>query len=213
MGIAIILLTVLIKLVLWPLSKKTIEAQKKMKELQPKMQEIKKKYQDDRQKQGTEIMKLYKENKANPASSCLPLLLQLPILWAVFRVFRDGFKPETLNGLYSFVNKPETINKFFLGINYFNLAEPNIFLAGITALVQFWQTKMLAIDKTQTSKSEAQDENMQASLNKSMLYVMPVLTFIIGIRLPSALMLYWLISTLIMGLQQQWYFKKNGYIN
>jgi len=209
MGVAIILLTVLIRAALWPLQKKTIDAQKKMKELQPQIAEINKKYKDDRQKRGMETMRLYRENKANPASSCLPLLIQLPILWAVFRVFRDGFKIETLNKLYSFIAKPEVIDKFLLNIHYFDLSQPNIVLTVLTAAVQFWQTKMLSTTKPAIGSPGAKDEGMQAILNKQMIYMMPVITLIIGLRLPSGLMLYWLISTLLMGVQQWWQFREN----
>lgn len=210
MGIAIILLTVILKLVLWPLSKQQIDAQKKMKELQPKIAEINKKYKGDAQKRGLEIMRLYKENKANPASSCLPILVQLPILWAVFKVFQDGFKPETLNKLYGFIGKPEVIDKLFLNIGYFDLSQPNILLTIITAAVQFWQTKMLSTANPSVNSPEAKDEGMQAVLNKQMIYLMPAITLFIGLKLPSGLMLYWLVSTVLMGLQQWWQFKDSA---
>ncbi|MFH1713549.1 MAG: YidC/Oxa1 family membrane protein insertase, partial [Candidatus Jacksonbacteria bacterium] len=210
MGIAIILLTVILKLVLWPLSKQQIEAQKKMKELQPKIAEINKKYKGDAQKRGSETMRLYKENKANPASSCLPILVQLPILWAVFKVFQNGFKPEALDKLYGFIGKPEIIDKFFLNIHYFDLSQPNILLTVITAAVQFWQTKMLSTAKPAVDSPGAKDEGMQAVLNKQMIYLMPAITLFIGLKLPSGLMLYWLVSTLLMGVQQWWQFRENS---
>ena len=123
MGIAIIILTVLLRLLLWPLSKKTIEAQRKMKELQPKINEINKLYKDDPQKRAQELMRVYKENNANPATSCLPLLIQLPVLWAVYKAFRNGLSQKTVSDLYSFVEKPEVINKLFLTIPFFDLSK------------------------------------------------------------------------------------------
>lgn len=210
MGIAIILLTVILKFILWPLSKQQIDAQKKMKELQPKITEINKKYKGDAQKRGLETMRLYRENKANPASSCLPILLQLPILWAVFKVFQDGFKPETLDKLYGFIGKPEVIDKLFLNISYFDLSRPNILLTVITAAVQFWQTKMLSTAKPAVNSPETKDEGMQAVLNKQMIYLMPAITLFIGLKLPSGLMLYWLVSTVLMGLQQWWQFRESA---
>lgn len=210
MGIAIIILTILIKLVLWPLSKKTIEAQKKMKELQPQLTELNKQYKDNPQKKAQEIMRLYRENKANPASSCLPLLVQLPILWAVFKVFRDGLKIESLNALYKFIPAPASINQLFLGISYFDLSKPNLVLTILTTIVQFWQTKMLTVKKPAVDIQASKDEGMQAILNKQMLYIMPAFTFFIGLTLPSGLMLYWLVSTLLMGAQQWWQFRESS---
>jgi len=208
-GIAIIIITVIIRLALWPLQKKQIQAQKKMKELQPKMSEINKKYKGDAQKRGQEMMKLYKKHNANPASSCLPLLVQLPILWAVFRVFRDGFKIETMEKLYSFVANPGIIDPFFLNIAYFDLSQPNIALTLITAIVQFWQSKMLMGSKQEEKpKNDNERPSMQETINKQMIYLMPIITIVIGMQLPSGLMLYWLVSTLLLGLQQVWILRK-----
>lgn len=212
MGIAIILLTALIRLVLWPLSKKQIVAQKHLKELQPKIEEIKKKFKDDPQQRNMETLKLYKENKANPASSCVTLLIQLPILIAMFSVFRDGLKPEALSNLYSFVAKPEVIDKLFLNIAYFDLSRPNIILTILTALVQFWQSKMLSIAPSAVKNGASKDESMQTAINKQMLYMMPIITIVMGMTLPSGLMLYWLVSTLLLGVQQWFELKKNDHV-
>ena len=102
-GVAIILLTIIIKLVLLPLSKKSIESQKSLRDLQPKMDEVKKRYPDSKEEQSKAMMVLYKENKINPLSSCLPLLIQLPFLWALYRVFYNGLtKKGSLDLVYSF---------------------------------------------------------------------------------------------------------------
>jgi YidC/Oxa1 family membrane protein insertase len=154
-------------------------------------------------------MRLYKENNPNPVSSCLPLLIQLPILWAVFEVFRDGFKPESLSGLYSFIAKPETINHFFLSIHWLDLSKPNIFLSILAAAAQYWQGSMLAISRPSTATPGSKNESMQATINKQMLYMMPVITLVFGLTLPSGLMLYWFVSTVLMGLQQWLQFNKS----
>jgi YidC/Oxa1 family membrane protein insertase len=91
MGLAIILFTILIRLALYPLSRKSIESQSALQKMQPAMNEIREKFKDDKQKQSAEIMKLYSDNKISPLSSCLPLLLQLPILWALNYIFRNAF--------------------------------------------------------------------------------------------------------------------------
>ena len=90
LALVIIGLTGLIKLLLYPLSKKSLESQKALQEIQPKIEELKEKFKDNKEMMGREMMEIYKQNKVNPLSSCLPLLLQLPFLIAVFHVFRDG---------------------------------------------------------------------------------------------------------------------------
>lgn len=204
-GIAIIILTILIKFILWPLSKKSIKAQREMQELQPLMEEVKKKYKDNKEEMAKELMALYKKHKVNPMGSCLPLLIQLPFLIAVYRVFYDGFKPETLQKLYPFITHPGTVNPMFL--NLIDMSKPVIVLAVLVGLTQFWQTKML-IHTSQPKMKGSEDESLMANMNKQMMYFMPIITVIIGIKLPSGLILYWLITTLLTILQQYIFFKK-----
>ena len=201
LGIAIILLTILIKLILWPLSQKSIKSQKSLQELQPKIDELKAKYKDKQQEMGAALMALYKENKINPFSSCLPLLIQLPFFIAVYRVFRDGLSKH-LDLVYSFIAKPEIINTTFLGL--LDLSKPNIYLAILAGLAQFWQAKMMMAKKKKAvvNSSPNKDESMTAIMNKQMLYFMPALTIFIGITLPGGLTFYWLILTLLTILQQ-----------
>jgi YidC/Oxa1 family membrane protein insertase len=205
-GIAIILLTIVIKVILYPLSLKSIKAQREMQEIQPLMEEIKKKYKDDKEKQAKELMALYKEHHVNPMGSCLPLLIQFPFLIAVYRVFYDGFKPETLDKLYSFVANPGTINPLFL--NFIDLSKPFIALAVLVGLVQFWQTKMM-VHKKQPKVATATDESMMANMNKQMVYFMPAMTVVIGFKLPAGLILYWLVTTFLTIIQQYIFFKKH----
>ena len=126
-GLAIVIMTAIIKLVLLPLSKQSIKSQKSLQSLQPKIDELKKKYANNKEEQGKAMMQLYKQEKVNPFSSCLPLLVQLPFLWAVFIVFREGLSGQTLTGIYSFISHPGAINPISLGI--VNLSKPNIVLA------------------------------------------------------------------------------------
>ncbi|PIP75611.1 hypothetical protein COW86_02795, partial [Candidatus Kuenenbacteria bacterium CG22_combo_CG10-13_8_21_14_all_39_9] len=133
-GIAIVIITVIIKLILYPLSVKSIKAQKALQDLQPKMEAIKKKYKGQAEVLGREMMKLYKENKISPASSCLPLLIQMPFLIAVYHVFRNGFKPETLDLLYPFVSSPGSINPIAFGL--IDFSEKNIIIAILAGAAQ-----------------------------------------------------------------------------
>src|SRR6056297_1505967 len=110
LGIAIILLTIIIRLIFLPLSQKSIKSQKSLQELQPKIEKLKKEYGNDKEKLGKAMMDLYKEHKVNPFSSCLPLLVQLPFFIAIVEIFRAGLKEESLKLVYPFLETPESIN-------------------------------------------------------------------------------------------------------
>jgi len=205
-GLAIIIMTVIIKLILLPLSKQSIKSQKAMQELQPKIEEIKKKYANNKEEQGRAIMQLYKQEKVNPFSSCLPLLIQLPFLWAVFIVFRDGLNGQSLNLVYSFIQRPELINAVSLG--FIDLAKPIPVLAVLAGLAQFWQAKMMTTKRPEVRGHGAKDEDMMAIMNKQMVYLMPALTVFIGLSFPGGLALYWLVTTVLTALQQLYLFKQ-----
>ena len=196
-GMAVIVLTILIKLILYPLGSQGIRSQKALSSLQPKMQEIKEKFKNNKQEQSKAMIELYKTEKINPLSGCLPLLVQLPILIALFRVFWRGFGQEQMGFLYSFVPHPGQVDMMFLGI--VNLAEASVALAIITGIFQFVQTKMMS-SKQKTSKKGAPDFSQM--MQKQMLYFFPVFTVFILWRLPSAIALYWLTTTLFTIGQQ-----------
>ncbi len=202
LGIAIIFLTIIIKVLLLPLSKQAIKSQKAMQDIQPKISQIKKEYVGKKEEMGQALMKLYKENKVNPFSSCLPLLIQLPFLWAVFRVFKDD-PGQHLNLVYGFLSrfKPETIDSISLGL--INLAQPNILLAILAGGAQFWQAKMM-LDKKKNEKAEnsSKEEGMANMMGKQMVYFMPIITIVIGATLPGGVTLYWFMFTLLTALQQ-----------
>ncbi len=209
-GIAIILLTLIIKLLLYPLSVKSIKAQKALQDLQPKMEALKKKYKKQPEVLGREMMALYKREKISPTSSCLPLLIQMPFLIAVYHVFRNGFKAETLNLLYPFVHNPGSINPIAFG--FIDFSERSIILAVLAGAAQFWSSKML-ITKKQPQVKGAKDEGMTASMNKQMLYIMPAITIFIGFSLPAGLTFYWFLTTLLTAFQQLYIFKKHNLIS
>lgn len=209
MGIAILVLTIIIKLVLWPLSRQSIKSQKSLQDLQPKIDELKKKYADDKQKMGAELMNLYKVHKINPFSSCLPLLIQFPFLLAVFQVFRAGIS-NNLNLIYPFIHKPEVINNIAFG--FLDLSKPNIILALLAGAAQFWQAKMMLSKKPEIKTDGAKDENMANIMNKQMTYMMPILTVFIGISLPGGLTFYWFLTTLLTAVQQLFVFKKKAVV-
>lgn len=203
-GLAIVALTLLIRLVLYPLTMQSIKSQKALQDIQPKVKELQNKYKDNKEQLAQEMMKLYKEEKVNPMSSCLPLLIQLPFLFAIYRVFLDGLTADNFDLLYSFVASPEHINPVSFGL--VDLSSPNIIIALLAGAAQFWQTKMLVAKRAPNINDKAiegaKDENMLAGMNKQMTYFMPLITVVIGATLPGGLALYWLFTTLTMGIMQ-----------
>ncbi|MCR4280644.1 MAG: YidC/Oxa1 family membrane protein insertase [Candidatus Komeilibacteria bacterium] len=211
-GFAIIALTIVIRLILYPLSKSSIESQKKLQTLKPQIDELKEKHKDNKEAFGRATMELYKKHKINPASSCLPLLIQFPVLIAVYQVFRNELATQHYDLLYSFIPAPESLNQVFLGV--VDLSQPNIPLAVVTGAAQFFQTKMImaknATPKPDNNAKKGQFGDIAGAMNKQMLYVMPVLTVFIGASLPSGLVLYWLASTVLTILQQYIIFRKKS---
>lgn len=201
-GAVIVIVTVLLRLAVYPLTNSSIKGQRAMQSLQPKLEALKKQYAGDQQKIAQATMELYKESKVNPLASCLPLLVQLPILLALYWVMRDVLSGNNLAAqLYSFVFNPGTVSPMTLGI--FNLLNPSIVLALLAGGAQFLQAKTLSRQMPPPNAgSGAKDESMAAMMNKQMLYMMPVMTVLIGSRMPSGLTLYWFWSTALMAAQQ-----------
>lgn len=207
MGIAIIIVTILIRLLLFPLAQKSTRAQIAMQGLQPQIDTIREKHKDDKQAQTQKVMEFYKENKVNPLGSCLPLLLQLPIIFALYQVFRTGLSVDNLGALYDFVPPPETLNTVFLGV--MDLETSSIALAVIAGAFQFVQTKMLATKNKKTKKVQKSGEmpDIGSMMSTQMTYFMPVMTIFIGATLPAALTLYWVVVT-IFAIFQQYFLQK-----
>ncbi|MFA4871715.1 MAG: YidC/Oxa1 family membrane protein insertase [Patescibacteria group bacterium] len=207
-GLAIILITIFIKLILYPFSLKSLQSQKALQELQPKIDEIKIKYKGQKEKLASEMMRLYKEEKVSPFSSCLPLLIQFPFLIAVYQVFMVGLTNGSLAALYPFIYNPGSITTIAFG--FLDLSKPQIVLAVLAAAAQFWQARMLIVKKPEVKSAGSKDENMMATMNRQMVYFMPIMTIVIGASLPGGLVLYWFVITLLTALQQVVAFKKKS---
>lgn len=207
-GLVILIITILIRVIVYPLTSSSIKSQKSMQDLQPKVEAVKKEFANDQQNQAAALMKLYKDNKVSPFSSCLPLLIQLPMLIALYMVMRDGLMADKFaTELYSFVDNPGKLNPMSLGL--IDMAKPSYILAILAGLAQFWQAKgMLAKQPPKNAGPGAKDEGMMATMNKQMLYFMPAMTVIIGFGLPGGLALYWLFSTLLTVAQQSFLLKR-----
>jgi YidC/Oxa1 family membrane protein insertase len=202
-GIAIIILTILVRLVMWPLVTRQLHSQRALQELQPELKKIKEKAAGDRTLEGQLTMELYKEREINPFASVLPLLIQLPIFFALFAVLRDIVKAGELAkvaypavahlpAISHIISGVATFHPTFLGV--IDLTKRSVVLAVIAGILQFIQTKQI------TPKQSAGDQ--QAQIMTTMTYVFPALTFFIGLSLPSALPLYWATASAIAILQQ-----------
>jgi YidC/Oxa1 family membrane protein insertase len=209
-GVAVILLTAAVRLILWPLAAKQLHSQKAMTAIQPEVKKIQEKYKSDPQKMNAAVMELYKEKEVSPFSSCLPLILQLPILFGFFYVFRKFGNPAflqmnssgILSQIYPFVQNIAPVKAFIAANSVVNttffglvdLAKPNLILGVIAGALQFVQSKML-MPKTQ-------EKDAASAITTQMTYLFPVLTVFIAATLPSALPLYWTVTTLFAILQQ-----------
>ena len=120
-GIAVIVLTIFIRFLLYPLSVKAIKSQQTLSKIQPIVKEIQEKYKNDKEKQTTEILDLYKKEKINPFSGIFSLLIQIPVMIALYWVFRTGLDSSQMQNLYSFIPVPGSINPYLLGIINFIL--------------------------------------------------------------------------------------------
>lgn len=205
MWVSIVLVTALVRLILLPLSlKQAHQAQKnqgKMAGLQAELAAIKKQHPDDKQKQSAATMTAYRKAGVNPASGCLVLLIQLPILIALYRVFLTHIGPESAHLLYSFVHLPEMVNLSFLGAT---LDQPSLRLAIVAGVMQFIQVRFFSPTPT-PSPAAADDDSakVMASMQRNMAYIFPAMTVFISLRLPSALALYWIISITFAIVQQK----------
>lgn len=175
-GLAIILFTLLIRLALHPLNKKQITSMKSMQAIQPEIEKLKKKYKDDQQTFQLKTMELYKEKGINPAAGCLPLLIQMPILIALYQSIRGLAELETAQ---------------FLWLDSLTQTG-DLVLIGLTGLVTFAQSYL-------QQKMTAGSNGNQGAM---MVYMMPMMIIFIGRTLPAGVLLYWFTSTLVMTIQQ-----------
>lgn len=203
-GLAVIGLTIVIRLILWPFQQSALKSQRSLQTLQPKLKALQDQYKDDKAGLNKAMVDLYAKEKVSPFSSCLPLLVQLPFLIALYQVLRAGLTSANFNLLYPFIHNPGTINPVSFG--FLDLAKVSIPLAVLAGLAQFVQTKMLPMNRPPVGAGPgAKDEDTMAKVNRQMLYIMPAFTVFIGASLPGGLTLYWLVTTL-MAVLQQWLF-------
>ena len=195
-GLAIILVTLLLRLVLYPLFHRSAKQQMLLQRIQPKIKKIQELHKNDREKQSQALMDLYKEHGVNPFSSIFLLIIQLPMMIGLYWVVRTGLTPGSLTGLYSFVAQPQAINPIFL--HYTNLALPNVLLLCLAAISQYFQAK-LALYRDPNNKAPLSPAEQ---IGRNIVYIGPVMTIVIFWSLPSAVALYWLITS-VFSIGQQ----------
>ena len=180
-GISIIIVTILIKILLLPLTLKQDKSMKEMKKLQPELEKIKKDYAHDKQMLNIKTMELYREHKVNPMGGCLPILIQLPILFALFGVLRNGIIPKDSSFLWLKLSVPD----------------PFYVLPVLNGAVSFFQQKLMG----------SADSNPQM---KNMMYIFPIMMIMFSLKMPSGLQLYWLTSSILAVVQQYFIMKKGA---
>ncbi len=202
LGLAIIILTIFIRILFIPLSIKSLRSQRAIANIQPHLQELQGKHKEDKQALAQATMALYKEHKVNPLSGCLPILIQLPVLWTLYRVFINGVKAEHLEGLYGFVHDPGLLNH--VGLGFLDLAKHNPYLAVLAGLLQGIQAWLMA--KLQKPAVGAAD-NPALKMTQQMVYIFPVMITVISWSLPAGLVLYW-VTTTAFSIFEQLYIRK-----
>jgi len=185
--IAILLMTISIRLILYPLNNKQLVSSRKMQEIQPQITEIQKKYKKSPEIANQEILKLYKNNKVNPMSGCLPLLVQMPIIIALFQALR----------VFEYTN----IGASFLWIPHLKNPDPFYILPVLVGIATYFQTKVSMMSMPTAAQNNPQAQKA-ASTQKSMLYIMPVMIGWMSTKFPSGLCLYWIFYSLTGILQQ-----------
>lgn len=198
-GLAIIALTVILKIILFPLSKKSAMGTLKMQEIQPKMQAIQAKYRDNPQKLNEETAKLYKESGYNPVSGCLPMILQMFILFALYNVFNNYFEfrgASFIKGWIDDLSEGEYIWSWKREIPLLSSFSQNKLrlLPIIYTLSQLVTGKITQYGGAGTAQSQSQ--------MKFMMYGMPILFFFILYNVPSGLLIYWIVSNVLQMVQQ-----------
>ena len=198
-GVAVIVLTILVKIILFPLSQKSIESQAQMNLLAPELNKIKTSGKS-KEEQAKLTFELYKTHKTNPFSGCLLVLIQIPIIFALYFVFFKGLSFE--NGLlYSFIHIPESINMIFLGV--IDISQKSMVLAILAGVSQYLQAHFMPKPAPTPSGSTGSfSDSFAKSMHTQMKYIFPFIVAFIAYSISGAVALYWITSNIFMVGQQ-----------
>ena len=188
MGVAIVALTLAVRFIILPFTHKSTVTQIKMKKLEPELKEIKSAHKNDSQAQAKKTMELYKKHGINPVAGLLTLFIQIPIIFALYKVFLGGasFDPSHF---YSFVVAPDFVSVKFLGL--MDMTQKSYVMPVLAALTQFYQMKLAIPPIKKQDMGNTFKDNLAKSMNVQMRYVMPFFIFFIGLKLSSGIALYW----------------------
>ncbi len=203
-GVIVVIFTLLVKFILYPLSKKAVLAQIQMKSIEADLKAIREKYKENKQEQARKTMDLYKEKNINPFSSVFIILIQLPIIFALYYVFlRSGLPQVNTEFLYSFVNPPDKVSMDFLGI--INITGKSLILALCAGFSSFLQIRasVPALAQTTTNGPRSFQDDLARSMNVQMRYVFPVIVFFISYQISGVIALYWFTSNVFTLLQER----------
>lgn len=210
-GVAVILFTIIVKLILFPLSKRAVTTQIEMRRIEPELKALQEKYKDNKQEQALQTMKLYKEKGIRPFLSVLLLFIQLPIIFALYRIFwHSGLPSVNSDILYPFVSDPTPVNMIFLGV--VDISSKSVVLAVIVALTTFLQAKIMAskniLQKLAPGEAPSFKHDLARSMNIQMVYIFPLVAGFISYGISAAIALYWITSNLFT-IGQELYLKRN----
>jgi YidC/Oxa1 family membrane protein insertase len=197
-AVSIILLTLVVRFILLVPSKRAAQAQRRLAQLTPLMEELKKEYGNDKQGLAAAQMELYKRNSISPFSSCVPILIQFPILILLYTAIRNGLTPHDPH-LYSWLPTPEFINTNFFGIDLIG-PDHSYVLPILAAVGQYFQVKMTTPPLNKNADGQV---DPATAATRNMMYIMPALTLFIAVGLPAGVALYWITGTIFSIIQQR----------
>ncbi|MBI3572251.1 membrane protein insertase YidC [Candidatus Kaiserbacteria bacterium] len=205
-GVAVILLTVAIRLLLLPFSLSAARTQRAMKDLEPHVKELKEKHKGDKEKEALETLALYRERRVNPFASILTVFIQIPVLLALYWVFRyEPFSSIDTARLYAFTPVPQHISLLFLGL--ISVAGKSIVLAALSGASQFLQAHLALSGTMKPALGTGMQGDVQRVMGMQMRFVFPVLIGVISYTTSSAIALYF-ITTNLAGALQEWYVRR-----
>lgn len=205
-GFAIILVTIIIKFILAPLTKKSIKSQILMKRMEPELKQIKIDF-PNKEEQARKTFELYKKYGTNPFSGCLVIILQLPVIFALYYVFLKGISIDS-NSIYPFIKIPEVLHTKFLGL--IEMGSKSIFLgilAGATQFVQGYLSSPVKPKNIETTEKTTFQEQLSDSMQMNVKYILPIFIAFIAWKISAAVALYWIVSN-IFTIVQEWYIRR-----
>lgn len=208
-GLAVITLTILVKIILLPLTHKSSKTQQVMRGLEPEIAKIKEQHKNDNQQKSLKTMELYQKHGVNPFSGCLIFLIQIPVIFALYWVFFKGLNGLNKDLLYPFVSFPETINMQFLGL--VDMSGKSIVLALIAGITQYFQINLTLPPQEKREEKIGElslKEEFAKNFQYQMRYIFPVVVVFISYTISGAVALYWAVSNTISIIQELYIKKK-----